>query len=297
MDNTLTAIDISKLPMPDVIRQVAADVILQEMLADLAARDPTLKNLLPSDPIYTLLEVAAYREAVRRYQSNEDAKAVMVALASDADLDHLAALFRVKRLVLEAGDPTQGIPPTMESDAAFRRRIVLAPEGYSVAGPEGAYIYHAISAHPDVLDVSATSPTPGDVIITVLSRSANGQPSQDVLDAVMAAVNQESVRPMTDHVTVQPAQITDYQVHARLHTYAGPDAAVVLSEAHRRITAYTTDTFRLGRDIALSGLYAGLHVEGIQRVELITPQQGLTMDRTQAARCTNTTVVHGGVDE
>ncbi len=27
MDNTLTAIDISKLPMPDVIRQVAADVI------------------------------------------------------------------------------------------------------------------------------------------------------------------------------------------------------------------------------------------------------------------------------
>ncbi|RWA32172.1 baseplate assembly protein, partial [Xylella fastidiosa subsp. fastidiosa] len=47
MDNTLTAIDISKLPMPDVIRQVAADVILQEMLADLAARDPTLKNLLP----------------------------------------------------------------------------------------------------------------------------------------------------------------------------------------------------------------------------------------------------------
>ncbi|MRT52098.1 baseplate assembly protein, partial [Xylella fastidiosa subsp. multiplex] len=71
--------------------------------------------------------------------------------------------------------------------------IVLAPEGYSVAGPEGAYIYHAISAHADVLDVSATSPTPGDVIITVLSRSANGQPSQDVLDAVMAAVNQESV--------------------------------------------------------------------------------------------------------
>ncbi|XHF77137.1 hypothetical protein R3J27_08280 [Xylella fastidiosa subsp. multiplex] len=29
--------------------------------------------------------MAAYREAVRRYQSNEDAKAVMVALASDAD--------------------------------------------------------------------------------------------------------------------------------------------------------------------------------------------------------------------
>ncbi|HHW4682427.1 MAG TPA: baseplate J/gp47 family protein [Xylella sp.] len=189
MDNHLTAIDISKLPMPDVIRQVAADAILQEMLADLFARAPALQGLLPSDPLYTLLEVAAYRESVRRHQSNDDAK------------------------------------------------------------------------------------------------------------AVMAAVNHESVRPMTDHVTVQPAQITDYQVHARLHTYAGPDAAVVLSEAQRRVTAYTTEAFRLGRNIALSGLYAGLHVEGIQRVELNTPQQGLIIGRTQAARCTDITLVHGGVDE
>ncbi|HHW4679467.1 MAG TPA: baseplate assembly protein [Xylella sp.] len=297
MDNHLTAIDISKLPMPDVIRQVAADAILQEMLADLFARAPALQGLLPSDPLYTLLEVAAYRESVRRHQSNDDAKAVMVALATDTDLDHLAALFRVKRLVLDPGDPSRGIAPVMERDAEFRRRIVLAPEGYSVAGPEGAYIYHAISAHADVLDVSATSPAPGEVVVTVLSRRANGQPSQEVLDAVMAAVNHESVRPMTDHVTVQPAQITDYQVHARLHTYAGPDAAVVLSEAQRRVTAYTTEAFRLGRDIALSGLYAGLHVEGIQRVELNTPQQGLIIGRTQAARCTDITLVHGGVDE
>ncbi|HHW4680403.1 MAG TPA: baseplate assembly protein [Xylella taiwanensis] len=297
MDSNLTAIDISRLPMPDVIRQVAADVILQEMLADLFTRAPALQGLLPSDPLYTLLEVAAYRESVRRYQSNDDAKAVMVALATDADLDHLAALFRVKRLVLDPGDPSRGIAPVMERDAQFRRRIVLAPEGYSVAGPEGAYIYHAISAHADVLDVSATSPAPGEVVVTVLSRSANGQPSQEVLDAVMASVNHESVRPMTDHVTVQAAQITDYQVHARLHTYAGPDAAVVLSEAQRRVTAYTTEAFRLGRDIALSGLYAGLHVEGIQRVELNTPQQGLIIGRTQAARCTDITLVHGGVDE
>src|SRR3546814_9711108 len=47
------------------------------------------------------------------------------------------------------------IPAVMESDSDLRRRLVLAPEGYSVAGPEGAYIFHALSAHPDVLDASA----------------------------------------------------------------------------------------------------------------------------------------------
>ncbi|XHF77136.1 hypothetical protein R3J27_08275 [Xylella fastidiosa subsp. multiplex] len=77
---------------------------------------------------------------------------------------------------MDAGDPSKGIPPTMESDAAFRRRIVLAPEGYSVAGPEGAYIYHAISAPiPTCLTSAPLSPTPWRRHHHLeLSRSANG---------------------------------------------------------------------------------------------------------------------------
>jgi phage-related baseplate assembly protein len=45
----------------------------------------------------------------------------------------------------------------MEADEDLRQRIVLAPESFSVAGPELAYVFHARSAHPDVLDASATS--------------------------------------------------------------------------------------------------------------------------------------------
>ena len=82
----------------------------------------------------------------------------------------------------------------MESDADFRRRIILAPEGYSVAGPEGAYIFHALSADPDVLDASATSPTPGEVVVTVLSRTGDGTAPPELLATVEAAGSADDVR-------------------------------------------------------------------------------------------------------
>ncbi len=46
-----------------------------------------------------------------------------------------------------------------ESDENYIKRILLAPEGFSVAGPELAYIYFALSAHPSIVDVSVDVPS------------------------------------------------------------------------------------------------------------------------------------------
>lgn len=45
-----------------------------------------------------------------------------------------------------------------ESDDAYIERILLSPESYTCAGSYGAYIYHAKSAHQDIVDVEAESP-------------------------------------------------------------------------------------------------------------------------------------------
>ena len=45
-----------------------------------------------------------------------------------------------------------------ETDENYIKRILLAPEGFSVAGPELAYIYFALSAHPSIVDVSVDVP-------------------------------------------------------------------------------------------------------------------------------------------
>lgn len=50
-----------------------------------------------------------------------------------------------------------GEPYTTEGDDRLRERIRLAPNALSVAGPEQAYVYWAMSADPGIVDVAAFS--------------------------------------------------------------------------------------------------------------------------------------------
>ncbi|MGE9120724.1 baseplate assembly protein, partial [Escherichia coli] len=52
-----------------------------------------------------------------------------------------------------------------------------------------------------------------------------------------------------------------------------------------------------GRDIRLSAIYAALHVEGVQRVELTSPQADIVLSKSQASNCTEYQITIGGSDE
>ncbi len=166
-----------------------------------------------------------------------------------------------------------------------------------MAGPEGAYVSKALDASGDVLDASATSPAPGEVLVTVLSRLGNGVPDQALLDTVEAYVSAEDVRPLTDQVTVAAAEVLTFEVDATLTTFAGPDASVVIAEALARLDAYLAACFRLGRDVTRSGIIAALSPEGVQDVDLVSPAANVVVTRTQAARCTSIDVTHAGLGE
>ena len=294
-----TAIDLSQLPAPQVVEALSYETIFAAMLADLVARDPEFSALVESDPVYRILEVSAYRELLIRQRVNDAARAVMLPYAQDADLDNLAALYNVSRLPIDAGDPdaVPPIPATYESDAALRRRAQLAPEAITTAGSTGSYVFHGLSASPLVKDVAIASPSPGQVQVTVLGTESDGTPDQALLDAVDAALNVETVRPLTDQVAVQAATITTYTINASLYVYPGPDAEIVRQAAQDAVTQYTANHHALGHDITLSGLYAALHQPGVQRVELAEPTISLTIVATAAAYCTAITVTAGGIDE
>lgn len=295
-DSTFTAVDLSRLPAPDIIEALDYDTLYSQavdrltlLMPEYVARD--------SDPAAKLLQVVAYIVQLVRQRVNDACRAVMPAYAAGADLDQIAALFGVARFELAPADPISGTPAVMESDADFRRRMVLAPEGYSVAGPAGAYIFHALSADADVLDASAISPAPGEVLVSVLSRTGTGAASPALLAAVAAYVSDETRRPLTDLVTVQSAAVLPYAVAATLTTYSGPDSAVVLAEARARLDAYVAASHRLGRDVTRSGLIAALHAEGVQNVVLVSPAADIVATRQQAAHCTGIAITYAGVDE
>lgn len=294
-----TAINLSQVAAPNVIEPLDFEQILAAMLADLIERAPELDAQVESEPFMKLLQVCAYRELQLRARINDAARAVMLPYSAGTDLDNLGTLFGVERLLLSPADLT-AVPPiaaVYESDNDFRYRIQLSLEGLSTAGPEGAYIFHALSADGQVLDASAISPTPGQVLITVLSRQGSGIPAAPLLATVLARLSDESVRPLTDYVQVQAATVVQYQVDATLYFYAGPDREVIMANARAALEAYTAGQHRLGLDVTLSGIYAALHQPGVQRVDLANPAANLVVDRQSATYCTAINLTDGSLDE
>lgn len=298
MAGAFTAVDLSQLPFPDAVDALDFETILTAMLADLRARDPLFSALVESDPAFKIMEVCAYRELLLRQRVNEAVKAVTLAYAEQADLEQIAARYDVQRLQLVAENPatTPATPAVYEDDDSLRRRVQLSFEGFSTAGPEGAYVFHALGADADVLDVAVASPAPGVVSVAVLSRQGNGTPSPALLAAVDATLSAQDVRPLTDNVEVVPGNIIDYSVTASLVLFDGPDATVVIDAARAAMQAYASASHRLGRDITLSGVYAALHQPGVQRVVLAAPAANIVTAWNQAAYCNGITLSAGGTD-
>ena len=302
----MATIDLSQLPAPDVVEELDYESLFEERKSTLISLYPADQQeaisrtlTLESEPLVKLLQENAYRELILRQRVNEAARAVMVAYATGKDLDQLAANFNVGRLVLRAADNTT-IPPTaavMEADTDLRMRIPQAFEGLSVAGPTGAYEYHARSADGRVADVSVISPSPANVLVTLLSHDNGGIASADLISKVQIALNDEDVRPVADRVAVQSASIVEYEISASLFLYPGPESEPIQQAAQAQLEKYISDQHRLGRDIRLSAIYAALHVEGVQRVELAKPLADLVLDKTQASLCTRYAIAVGGSDE
>lgn len=285
----MNAIDLSQLPSPQIVEPLDYESILAEMIAELVARDPDFDELIESDPAIKILEVAAYRELLVRQRVNDAALAVMLAYSQGSDLDQLGANRNLSRLVIDPGDPdgSPPIPATYESDKDFRARIQLALEAITTAGSVGSYIFHGLGADGDVLDIQPLSPEPGSVNIYVLSRSGTGAPSAELLAKVDAALNQESVRPLTDNVTVQPADIIEYAIVAELTMLPGPDPEVVRQSAENKLNSYIESIRRIGYDVTLSGIFAALHQPGVQSVNLTAPAASVEVQDGEAAYCTS----------
>ena len=264
-------IDLSQLPVPDVVEPLDYEAILAAVAADFALRQPEFTAWVESDPGLKLLEAFAYREMLLRARINDAARAVMLATAAGADLDNLAALFGVGR----AAD---------ETDDRLRRRAQLALEALTTAGSAKAYVAHALAAHADVDDASAVSPAAGDVTVTVLGGGAEGDGAATaaLVDVVRNALSGETVRPLTDTLTVQGAEIVPYAVTAEVAVAAGPVAAEVLAAARSAVEAYCRSVHRLGATVALSGLYAALHVAGVDSAVLTSPAADVVCTAAQA---------------
>ncbi|WP_409027686.1 baseplate J/gp47 family protein [Janthinobacterium sp. SUN098] len=290
-----TPIDLTQLPAPSVVEVLDFEAILATRKAHLVSLLPEAERAavtalleLESEPATKLLEENAYQETILRNRVNEAGKAVMLAFALDGDLDQLGANVNVARLVITPANPS-ALPPVaavMEDNDAYRLRIQEAPDGLSVAGPKASYEFHARSSDGRVKDASATSPAPASVTVTVLANNDTGIADAALLGTVTRALNAEEVRPLGDRLTVQAAQVIDYQIEATLFIGVGPEVPILLAAARANAMRVSQPRRPLGHSIYRSACSAAVHVEGVRKVVLTSPAADIELDATQAARCT-----------
>lgn len=300
--NSSTAIDLSLLAPPEVVIQIDFETILKEGLDDFYQRirevQPDFPDLLESDPAMKLAQVFAYREMLVRQDANNQACAVLLAYAKGTDLEHKAAERNLqRRIISEATETTEAVK---ESDELLRKRIQLAPEGYTTAGSEGSYIFHGMNADVRVKDILPFAPLDesgngnGICNIYVLSNDGDGSAPEDLIHIVNDALNKKDIRPTTDFVKVYSASVKNYFVEAELQIDEGPDASIIQKSAIDKLNEYVKTAHRFGDGPAISGIYAALQQPGVTRVRLINPTADVQTSLGQVAFCTSVNVTIKG---
>lgn len=304
----MSIVDFSQLPAPNLIKELDFETLLNARKEKFIALYPASeqqkwRSVLSreSEPVVKILQENTYLEMLYQNKCNADARSLLLAYAEGEDLDHLALTeYGLTRLIVTPEDisATPPLPAVYESDERLKERCILSFDGMNTAGSANAYRYFTLSAdgRVDGIKVRSEQDSPYllDVVITQVD-SVNGQASEELVSIVQAALDPDHVRPICDRPTVKSSLATNYQIEAVLYVGKNAEDALLLEAANIRLDKYIKNAQKNGESIYLSAIYAALHVDGIERVEIISPTADLVMDNYHHPYCTTKSITVGGV--
>lgn len=273
--------DLTSLPDPQILDDLTLKDLRDRVLTNFVEGAPAYESLLASDPAVTVLDTYVFREFVLRLRINSAIKGMLLAYATGDNLDNIAANFLIERL-------------TDETDEDFRARIQERGLIPSAAGPANIYKYHALSSSTDVVDARVYSPAPGEVEIAILGPADvdDGVPSEDLLETVYNYVNSDSIRVLTDLLTVVPAVRIVQNVVATVSLLPDTPQSVFDNLEGDLETAHAA-YLGLGKDLTKSWLISQLHVDGVHSVTLTTPSTDVIAEDNEFVALGTITITQG----
>lgn len=252
------SIDLSQLPSLDAVETIDFETIVEEIetavLIKFQENNIPITEILESDPMSRLIQSFAYREVYLRQRINEAIRAVLIATAQPDDLTELFKLFDASNLTGE--------------DSNARQKFYEALRAFTTVGSVAAYIEYAKNADTRVKDVHVTSMQAGYVNIIILSNEGSGFASANLIATVQNSLRNDEIRPITDYVVVQSAEIIEYKIEVELTLFGGPGIDSVKTAARQAVENYVTQRHNLGICITRAGITGALHQEGVVDVEL-----------------------------
>ena len=189
-----------------------------------------------------------------------------------------------------------------EEDDAYRERILLAPESFSIGGTVGAYKYFARQFSPVICDVETSNDKDvngndigGTVVVSVLTK--DGLPGTELLTQLEKSFQSERMRILCDKPSARAPQVVNYALNAELTLYTGANELETIAAAKAAWADYEAKRrLKLGGDIVPLDIQTVLKVDGVYNVTL--KNLNLTvLNRTQWARCTSVTITASEVQQ
>lgn len=185
-----------------------------------------------------------------------------------------------------------------EDDESLRERAHEAPERFSVAGPEGAYQYHAKSVNSAIIDVAVTSPSPG--VVNVYPLLEGGEiPGEELIQEVEEKLSDKEIRPLTDDVKVKALADVSYNITGTYYIDSNDinQAADIQARVTDAVNEYILwQKSKIGRDINPSKLISMIMTAGIKRVDITSPTF-TKLENTQVAVADAVNITMAGAEE
>ncbi|WP_077924974.1 baseplate assembly protein, partial [Wohlfahrtiimonas larvae] len=286
-------LNIFALPKPSVIQPLSFEAELKRIEDAFIALNPTYAGLLvESDPIKKVLEAWAYDRVNWVNHFNESARQTMLAYANGSNLDQSAANSVTPRL-------------PNESDESLRYRASIAPEGFTCAGPSGAYEYHSLKVSSDVMHATVLAHTPiqGYVTVVLLSHSNNGEASEELRDQVWNHLSAEEVRPLCDTVHVEKAIFKDTEIIIKATYFEGSDKDEVNARILKSLEYLSElnaterkakDIFKPKEMLTVNQIHQAARVAGVQNIEVISPKNDIQPGAKESIRIVKREIKDGG---
>lgn len=184
-----------------------------------------------------------------------------------------------------------------ESDDSLTERVYLAPSKFSCAGPSDAYEYYVREWRSDVGDVKIVSPSP--CVVSLFVVLADGSLlSEEEKDSLLAYINSDTIRPLTDYVTCEDPEEITYDIDLVYYIGASNQrAATTIQDAvTAAVTDYQTWQRKLGRDINPTELIGRIRDAGAKRVTVTDPTD-VAISNTQLPAIGTVSVIYGGIED
>lgn len=186
----------------------------------------------------------------------------------------------------------------IEDDDTLKDRIYIAPSKYSVAGPEDAYRYWAITYNANITDVLIYSDNPVEVVIEFIMNDGE-LPSESMVRGLQTYLENEQIRPLTDKVTVKAPETVDYKINAKYFINKSDLKKVdtIKSSVKKAVEDYVIwQRSKIGRDINPSRLIQMMVAAGAKRVEVTLPVFQV-IGKANVAKLSNKSVIYGGLED